>query len=189
MAFFDNLGKKITRTSQGVMQKTKDAAEVIKLNGSITDEEKNINSLYTKLGETYFRLYGDSCPSELQGTVDEIKAAFTRINEYSQQIHTIKGVTVCPNCGKEVASDIPFCMNCGTKISEANTTSQAEVSNSCTSCGAPIGEGCVFCAKCGAEVGDDAAPVEVAPSNRICSNCKNEVLDDSAFCMNCGTKL
>lgn len=46
MAFFDDLGKKITQTGQGVVQKTKDTAETIKLNGMISDEEKNIVNFY-----------------------------------------------------------------------------------------------------------------------------------------------
>ena len=94
MAFFDELGKKISQTSQGVVQKTKDTAEVIKLNGMISDEEKRINNLYTQ------------------------------IEDLKQQIQHIKGVKVCNNCGAEIPENSMFCIGCGAKIvmqSEVNT--------------------------------------------------------------------
>lgn len=40
MAFFDEIGKKISQTGQGVVQKTKDMADVAKLNSLISEEEE-----------------------------------------------------------------------------------------------------------------------------------------------------
>ena len=45
-AFFDEVGKKISKTSQGMAQKTKNLTETVKLNSMISDEEKNINSVF-----------------------------------------------------------------------------------------------------------------------------------------------
>jgi thiol-disulfide isomerase/thioredoxin len=39
MAFFDELGRKISKTSQGVVRKTRDFADTTKLGGLISDEE------------------------------------------------------------------------------------------------------------------------------------------------------
>lgn len=40
MAFFDEIGKKITQTGQMAVQKTKNMADIAKLNASLSDEEK-----------------------------------------------------------------------------------------------------------------------------------------------------
>lgn len=40
MALFDQLGKKLAQTGQSAVKKTKDMAEVAKINSMISDEEK-----------------------------------------------------------------------------------------------------------------------------------------------------
>ena len=37
MAFFDEIGKKLSQTGQGMVQKTKEMADVAKLNSNISD--------------------------------------------------------------------------------------------------------------------------------------------------------
>ena len=46
MSFLDQIGKKISDVGQGVAQSTKNFADVTKLNGMISDEEKKIAVLY-----------------------------------------------------------------------------------------------------------------------------------------------
>lgn len=41
--FFEQFGKKVTQTSQDAMKKTKEFAEIAKLNTQISDEEKRLN--------------------------------------------------------------------------------------------------------------------------------------------------
>ena len=40
MAFFDQLGQKLTQTSQDAVKKTKDMAEAVRLNSAVADEGK-----------------------------------------------------------------------------------------------------------------------------------------------------
>ena len=152
MAFFDELGKKISQTSQGVVQKTKDTAEVIKLNGMISDEEKRINNLYTQ------------------------------IEDFKQQIQHIKGVKVCNNCGAEIPENSMFCIGCGAKIvmqSEVNTNNfiRCVKCNNlvekglkfCTFCGSAFADNTVIktkCAVCGADLNGEIA---------FCSECGTKV--------------
>lgn len=194
MAFFEDLGKKITQTSQGVVQKTKDTAEVIKLNGMISDEEKRINNLYAQIGKQYFELHFEAPEPALQSFVLEIKEAKSSIEDYSEQVKKLKGIVRCPNCGGDVQYGAPFCSSCGTRM-EVNAE-QTPMSNEnvkrCVSCGMPINEGCFFCTHCGTKV-EEASVAEDTPLQqaepKICPNCKSEIEDDSAFCMNCGTKI
>lgn len=193
MAFFDDLGKKLTRTSQDVVQKTKDTAEVIKLNSMISDEEKRINNLYSEVGRKYFELYSNSYEQELESMIIGIKEAKSKIEEYAEQIKKLKGIVRCPNCGGEVQYGAPFCSSCGTRMetrNEQTSKTDADVKQ-CTACGAAVATECVFCTHCGTKF-EEKSSVETEPpinTQKMCSNCNNEVVDDSAFCMNCGTKL
>ena len=193
MAFFDDLGKKITQTSQDVVQKTKDTAEVIKLNSMISDEEKRINNLYSEVGKKYFELYSDSYDQELENMIIGIKEAKSKIEEYAEQIKKLKGIVRCPNCGGEVQYGAPFCSSCGSRMATQNTSTIVNSSDvkHCTACGAAVATECAFCTHCGTKF-EEKSSVETEPpinTQKMCPNCNNEVADDSVFCMNCGTKL
>ena len=51
MAFFDDLGKKISSTSQNVKNKAKGFVDITGLKSQISDEEKKINKYYSNLGK------------------------------------------------------------------------------------------------------------------------------------------
>ncbi len=194
MAFFEDLGKKISQTSQGVVQKTKDTAEVMKLNGLISDEEKNVNNFYSLIGKKYFELYAENPDQDFANMVQAIKNSQIKIRTYSDQIKKLKGITQCPNCGSDVGYGIKFCSACGGKMPEVNANLR------CVVCGATIAEGCAFCTTCGTKVeranetkAVPAEPVAPAPapvvSANFCTNCNAQLEEGVAFCTACGTKV
>ena len=62
MAFFDELGAKLTKTGQMAAQKTNDLAETAKLNMRTGELNKVIQEQYARLGERYFALRGSAPP-------------------------------------------------------------------------------------------------------------------------------
>lgn len=146
MAFFQDIGKKITQTGQDAVQKTKDIADTVKFNNQIAEEEKRITALYTQIGEVYYTQFGGSPDPALADAVGEISAARARIYEYSEQIKLLKGVTKCPSCGADVPNGTAFCSGCGAATAPAPQAAQGAA---CTGCGAPMGEGVAFCTNCG----------------------------------------
>lgn len=54
MAFFEQLGKRLSDAGQGVAQQTKNFADVTRLNGAISDKERRITQLYQSIGQTYY---------------------------------------------------------------------------------------------------------------------------------------
>ena len=54
MAFFDDLGKRISNAGQGVAQSTKNFANITKLNSMITEEEKKVDGLFLQIGKMYY---------------------------------------------------------------------------------------------------------------------------------------
>lgn len=190
MAFFDELGKKISQTTQDVVQKTKDTTETMKLNNMVSDEEKRIKNLYTEIGKAYFELHADSCEDSLKPYVDGIKDARVKIGEYTEQIKRLKGIGKCPNCGTDVPNTAPFCTNCGLKMNIQTTNPIAPNTNAlnCVACGAPLNPGSAFCTNCGTKV-EQPAPAPAAPTARICANCGNELADGVNFCTKCGARV
>ena len=152
MAFFDDLGKKLSDAGQTTIQKTKNLAEIARLNSSISDEERKIRNAYEQIGKQYVAVYG-SCPEEtFKGLVETIKESEGKIVEYKHNISVIKGVTKCPKCGAEVDNKATFCSSCGNEMAKAEPTqTEASVADEkvCRACGARVAAGCKFCTSCG----------------------------------------
>ncbi len=209
MAFFDDLGKKITQTGQGVVQKTKDTAETIKLNGMISDEEKNIVNFYAEIGRLYFELHADSYEPAFEHMISGIKEAKAKTENYAEQVKKLKGVFNCPNCGGEVSYGASFCSSCGAKMNVQNSVDRADNSDvrHCVGCGAPLNPGMAFCTNCGTKVEPIGAlnPVDdrveydtsamqgfadaAAPTTKICPACGKEIAVNAKFCIGCGSRI
>ncbi|MBO4847757.1 MAG: zinc ribbon domain-containing protein [Clostridia bacterium] len=157
MAFFDELGKKISNAGQAAIQKTQDLANIAKLNGSITDEEKRINNSYLEIGKLYASLHEGDFEADFEPMISAIKDAQGKIANFKKQIQEIKGLVECPNCGAEVSANVAFCSACGTPIPKPEpVVEEAVVANTCANCGAVLEDDARFCTACG-------TPVEKAP--------------------------
>lgn len=154
MAFFEEIGKKITQTGQGAVQKTKVFTEVTKLNGQISEQQKRIDNAYSQIGKLYYDLYNAEPDKEFAQWVGLIQEAQVQIKEIKEQIIRVKGTTRCPNCGSELQQGTLFCSVCGVKL-EKSEESSALKGKFCQNCGTTIMEGQVFCANCGKNLTDN----------------------------------
>ena len=181
MEFFNGIGKKISQTGQGVVQKTKDTAEIIKLNGVISDEEKKLNNVYIQIGQLYAVKYRENAEEDFKALVEQVLTSLSEIENLKQQIQDIKGVKRCNNWRAEIPVNATFCSGCGAKVFQINMSNF----NRCANCGNPVEKGLKFCTSCG-------LPLEVnAPktATKICPSCNANINEDVAFCPECGTKL
>ena len=155
MAFFDDLTSRLTKAGNTAVQKTQEAAEVAKINGQISNEEKHIHNLYTTLGTLYFQKYGTNPDSELESTCKEILQAQENIAMMRNQILEIRSQIICPSCGSPVEKGTAFCSYCGQRIMPAtpqnNWNEEITTVKQC-SCGATLTPNQKFCAKCGQKV-------------------------------------
>ena len=90
MAFLDELGKTLTKTSQKISQtgqtvakKAKDMAEVSNLKLQMKEEERQLRGIYEEIGEKYCDLYGE-CPEEV------LKEEIQRVTEAKVKIQALK---------------------------------------------------------------------------------------------------
>ena len=196
MAFFDELGKKISDASQGVVQKTKDTAESLRLSGAISDEEKKIKGLFADLGEAFFNAHADDCEEQpLKDIVGQIADSKQKIADLEGQVKRLKGVVKCPYCGGEINYGSTFCNFCGKNVE--NYVPENTVF--CTNCGTALEAGAAFCTSCGTPVEsapeqepaaqEEATPAETVAPAVFCTSCGAKLEADDKFCTSCGTKV
>ena len=203
MAFFDELGKRLTSTGQTAVQKTKDVAETARLNSSISDEERERAKCYTEIGKLYAKLHANDYEPEFAPYFEALRRSENSISELKRQIGDIKKVSRCPSCGAELANGMTFCSSCGSKV-EAMAAAKSSSSNVCPSCGSAVKPGLSFCTNCGQKVtagsggSADFVPAAFAPAaskskdsgnQYVCPACGRAQKKDLAFCTECGAKM
>ncbi len=148
MAIFENISKKVSRTSQGAIKRTKAMAETAKINAQISAENKVIWDNYTALGQRYYELFGGAPDEDLAEYIEAIRVATMKIDQYGSQISKLKGIERCPGCGAEMKDGAIYCTVCGTKLPEPAAEEMPE-NKICKNCGQPLGDDAVFCSGCG----------------------------------------
>lgn len=196
MAFFDNVGKKLSQAGQGALQKTKEMADIARLNSSIADEEKRLNNNYYQIGKLYAQLHSGDCEDCFSSYISAVEESLKKIEELKVELQVLRAVAKCSNCGAEVPTSSMFCNACGTAMPNAvdKTNAQPADSVKCNNCGTFVNKNMKFCTSCGtpmvqsnANNGVVAEPVVIKEPK--CPNCGANLDDDSAFCAECGTKI
>ncbi len=195
MAFFDDLGKKISQAGQSAVQKTKDMTDIARIHAAINEEEKKIEARYYQIGKLYAVLHAKDPEPEMVAAVEAVLESAGKIAEYRKQIQTIRSIVVCEKCGAQLSDQALFCNNCGTRIAPMGQEEADRII--CKGCGKPLAPGTRFCGGCGLPVTElpqpDNPKSEEEPQSeavpRFCGNCGAETEPEMAFCAECGTKL
>ncbi len=192
MAFYDNFSKKIQRTGQDAIEKTKKTAETVKINAAFSDLEKEIQSVYTKLGKAYYEKYAAQPEDEdLISYFRDIEKCMEQIEEYQNKIADLKGLVRCANCGMSVSAEAAFCNHCGARIVPKANVSEADVSDTA---GADTAGADTVSAESG-EPGGDASVDQIESAEGTektsvrCPVCGSEQEPGTAFCTTCGFKM
>ena len=127
MAFnFDELTRKAKDVANKAADRTKDAAELVKLNMAIAGEQKEIDKNYRAIGEWFVDEYEGEIPDAVREAVDAVNASKAKIAELeaskpvkeepAEAVEEAPAGTKCPICGAE--SDSKFCPQCGAPMGE-----------------------------------------------------------------------
>ena len=191
MAFWSDLGKKISDTTQSVVEKTKTSTDTLRLNGLISDEERNVQRIYVEIGKKYMELHGADGDPDFAGLMQEYQTSKANMEEYRSQIRRNKHLLICAGCGAEIPETVLYCTRCGAEnpvgkrlAEEQRQREEAERAareadlqaaavpptepqpEFCARCGQPRTAGAMFCTFCGAQFVPPvaAAPAPVAPA-------------------------
>ena len=127
MAFnFDELTRKAKDVANKAADRTKDAAELVKLNVAISGEQKEIDKNYRAIGEWFVGEYEGEIPDAVREAVEAVNASKAKIAELeaskpvkeepSGPVEEAPAGKKCPICGAE--SDSKFCPQCGAPMGE-----------------------------------------------------------------------
>lgn len=154
MAFFEQIGKRLTDVGQGVAQQTKNFTDVTRLNSVISEKERKISQLYAMLGQAYYEQHREDPAAEEAQTIEELNRTFAEIRQCQEEIRQIKGAVKCPNCGADAAPDALFCNACGARLPK--TAVPAAETRTCPNCHAQVGKDNLFCNHCGTKLENPA---------------------------------
>ena len=90
MAFFDDLTKMAKDVATVAADKTKDAAEQVKLSVAIAGEQKEIDKNYRTIGEWFVNEYEGEIPDAVRELVDAVTASKAKIDYNNERISDIK---------------------------------------------------------------------------------------------------
>lgn len=114
--FFGDLGKSISRYTQNAVDKTSTFFEATKISAQISTEQKEIDKLYQKIGETVYRRAESrqmQLDDDLAAFVEEIRRHREQISSRRKDLADVKGKKVCPSCGELIPREVAFCPKCG----------------------------------------------------------------------------
>lgn len=141
-------------------------SEINRLNQAISAEEQNINSLFQKIGQTYFAAHRNDPEENQAESIRGILDALERAKGYKEQINTLRGIAICPNCKAEVSIVSAFCNHCGTKMPAPPQPAVSTNMNTviCQSCGARCSASQRFCNQCGSPLQQAQPAAPAAPT-------------------------
>ena len=123
MAFFDDLTKMAKDVATVAADKTKDAAEQVKLSVAIAGEQKEIDKNYRTIGEWFVNEYEGEIPDAVRELVDAVTASKAKIAELEacksakdDAAEPVSGEKACPICG--AVSDSKFCPHGGAPMGD-----------------------------------------------------------------------
>jgi hypothetical protein len=155
MAFFDDLKRKVTETSQSAVKAAKEYAEEAKIKSQISTEQRNIQTTFTQLGKLFYEKHAADAASPFRELCVEVDSANERIAKLQHDLQFVKGVKRCTSCGADVPANSTFCGVCGASVETAPAPAQTQQQaapaemESCYYCGAPLEPGSTFCGACG----------------------------------------
>ena len=125
MAFFDNLGKKISVVAGTAADKAKDLGEIAKLKAEILGVQSDINAALLELGRKTYEQSKSEAEGPYVADCTKITGFYDQIESLRARIALVKSdnsdeessaPTVCPACGQPVESGSAFCSQCGAKL-------------------------------------------------------------------------
>ena len=138
MAFFDELGKKLSAAAGSAADKAKDLGEITKLKTQILGVQSDINSSLLELG----RQVSAQAPSTPERAYAADCAAITGLHEQAESLRARIAL---------VKSDDVSDDDCIIDSEEA-PAEEGTASVKCPACGEPAQPGAAFCTKCGAKL-------------------------------------
>lgn len=146
-------GDKLNQMTKSAVSKSKEMAEITRLNMEISNNEQKVKELAAQIGLCVVdqALLLDN--EEIAGLSAQIGTLRDAIAKNRCTIQDIRNINICSNCGAEVSRSSKFCDKCGSSMDRSVLeTSAASAIPTCPSCGEQLEPGALFCTNCGTKL-------------------------------------
>ncbi len=120
----DNVVDKVKTTAaaaaevaNSIGKKASNRMEVARINAKIGELKKEIEALYESIGERVYQTNAEvvnkAIVAELIEAIDE---KYIKIKDSLYRAAELKGLIICPSCGRECDNEDDFCSKCGAKL-------------------------------------------------------------------------
>ena len=168
MDFLNEFGKRFSSVARSVTEKSKEGAEVTRLNGELRAAEAALEQLFARFGRL---CYGGGGGEEAETLAVRIRAAELQVKELTEKRDAAREYKRCLSCGAVFPREAKFCSACGKRLpDEAPKPEPVAVGEYCPGCGALRENGEPRCPVCGAyydaepDAPDETAPEAPAPA-------------------------
>jgi rubrerythrin len=109
-----NILNKLSGASRGVSEISKNASDTSNLKRKIAYEMERIQEVFEEIGRQYYA----NPKADLSALCADIDDRKRRITSMKSDLHAIKGVRICSQCGARFDDkyQFEFCGKCGTKL-------------------------------------------------------------------------
>ena len=168
MDFLNEFGKRFTNVARSVTEKSKENAEVARLNGELHAAEAALEQLFARFGRL---CYSGGGGEEAEDLATRIRAAELLVRELTERRDAAREYKRCLSCGAVFPREAKFCSACGKRLpDEAPKPEPVAEGEYCPDCGALRENGEPRCPVCGAyfdaepDAPDETAPEAPAPA-------------------------
>lgn len=117
MAFWENWKDKVSGTSQGAVRKTKNMGELSRQNSHLQDLGNQMEKQYAEAGRR--ALQEDPENPAYAEFAEAVRAIQEEMDATKARINELRGIVICPECGREVSVDDLYCKGCGHQMRQA----------------------------------------------------------------------
>lgn len=138
MDIFNEFGKRFTSMARTVTEKSKESAEVNRLNGELRAAEATLEALYARYGRACFAIQQGGGDAQEAGELSvRIRAAQLQVAELTERRDAAREFKRCLACGAVHPKEAKFCSACGKRLpDEIPKPEPVEPGEYCPDCGA-----------------------------------------------------
>ena len=167
MDFLNEFTKRFSNVARSVTEKSKEGAEITRLNGEVRAAQEALEQLYARYGRLcYLRQAGGGDARAEEELAVRIRAGELRLEELTRRRDAAREFKRCLGCGAVHPREAKFCSACGKRLpDEAPRPEPVDEGEYCPNCGALREGGEPRCPVCGTYF--DAEPEPAVPQSPV----------------------
>ncbi len=113
---FGKIKSDIVSAGKDISVKAKEVSDTAKIKVDIRTKEDYLAKQYEALGRQYYEAHKDDEDAAEKECFANIAEAQEALEVLKDELLTLQGAVICPNCGEKQVNDDNYCKNCGASL-------------------------------------------------------------------------